>query len=297
VQVVREVRKASDLIDQREFEQALKTTDALLEKHPQMPDLWMVRSDSLAALGAVPEALDAAKRGLTLNPASHLLAIRVADLSVRMNDLAGGRQHAELVLARMPAEAHGVLARAALAEQNFDLAEREARLSMQSDPSRPSVHALVGRILLQKKNAAGALSEFDKALALAAKNKRGVRFVQLQRGVALRQLNRGKDAEAAFLEEMRLFPDEPEAFWNLLVMYIEQNQRAEAAKLIDFLVMKRNSPTSYSLIADAFLATRRITAAQQVANEGLKKYPNDPNLQKLKAGLAQLAAKPQARFE
>lgn len=278
IAAVRDIRHASGLVDTNKFEEALRATDALLAKYPSMPDLWMYKSDALAGLGALPEAVDAAKRGLALSPGSDLLAVRVADLSARVGRLEEARQHAQLVVSRMPAEAHGVLARVAMAEKNLDAAEREAKLAIAADPNKPILHTLLGRIALAKKDAAGALAAFDRAAKIAEQTGRNVRYLHVSRGAALRQLGRLDEAEREYQAEIQKFPDEPEAFWNLLVLYIEQDRRQDAERVIGFLLTKRQSPTSYILIADAFGSTGRAAAAQQVARDGLRRYPDDPVL-------------------
>ncbi len=275
---LRDIRQASGLVDTHKYEEALKVSETLLVKYPVMPDLWMYKADALAGIGRLPDALVAAKQGLALNPASDLLAIRIADLSSRTGNMEAARQHAELVLTRMPAEAHGVLARVAMSEKNLDLAAREAQLAIDADPNRPLPHTLLGRIALARKDPTTALQSFDRALEIAKRTKRSLRYLHLTRGVALRQLGQVKDAEAEFLEEMKLYPDEPEGYWNLLVLYIEENRQADGERLIGWLLTKRESPTSYALVADAFASTRRVAAAQQVARDGLQKYPGDPVL-------------------
>ncbi|HEX7833477.1 MAG TPA: sulfatase-like hydrolase/transferase [Thermoanaerobaculia bacterium] len=280
VQAMREIRRVSGLVDTRNFPEALKVSDALLAKYPDMPDLWMYKSDALSGVGNLAESLAAAKQGLTLNPASDLLAIRIADLSSRTGNMKEARDHAALVVARMPAEAHGVLARTAMAEGNLDLSAREAQLSIDADPNRPLPHSLLGRIALARKDPATALQSFDRAIEISKRTNRTVRYLHLTRGVALRQLGRGKEAELEFQEEMKQFPDEPEGYWNLLVLYIDESRKDEAERLIGWLLTKRSSPTSFLIVADAFAATQNIAASQQVARDGLKKFPGDPMLAK-----------------
>lgn len=278
---MREIRRASTLIDSQKYPDALQATDALLKTYPAMPDLWMYRSDALSGLGKLPDALVAAKRGLTLNPGSELLAIRVADLASRTGQMEEARIHAQLVLTRMPAEAHGVLARVAMAEQNLDLAAKEAELSLKADPNKPLLHTLLGRIALTKKDPAAALTHLDRALEIAKRTNRGVRYVHVTRGVALKQLNRLPEAESEFQAEIKQFPDEPEGYWNLLVLYVEAKQQQPAEQLIGFLLTKRQSPTSFMIVADALATTGQIQAAQQIAKEGLKRYPGNPLLERV----------------
>jgi choline-sulfatase len=290
VTAFREIRRASGLVDAKEYEQALQVTETLLAKYPAMPDLWMYRSDALTGLGDLPSSMQAAKRGLALNPASDLLAVRVADLAVRSNDLQGARDHAQLVITRLPAEAHGVLARVAMLEGNLELAQKEVEAAIKADPNRPLTYALQGRIALGRKDSVAALAAFDQAIAAASRTKRNVRYLHLTRGVALAQLGRPEEAEAEFLEEIKLFPEEPEGFWNLLVLYIQGDKKQAAEGLINFLFTKRKSPTSYALVADAFLKTGRTGAARQVIIDGLKEFPNDPSLRQYAQGAAQGAA-------
>jgi len=281
IQSWREVRSASGMIDAKKYPEALAAADQLLKKYPEMPDLWMYKADAFAGMGRLNEALDAAKRGMALNPASDLLAIRIADLASRTGHVEEARQHAQLVAARMPAEGHGVLARIAFAEKNLDLAEKEIRQSIAADANKPITLALLGRIQLAKGDKPGALQTFDRAIATAKRTNRNVRYLHVSRGVTLRELGRHQEAEADFREEIRVYPDEPEGYWNLLVLFIDQNRKNDAEQLIGWLFENRQSPTSYVLVADALLSTHRVAAAQQVARDGLSRYPDNPLLQRI----------------
>ncbi len=108
-----------------------------------------------------------------------------------------------------------------------------------------------------------------------------MRYVHVTRGVALKQLNRLSEAESEFQAEIKQFPDEPEGYWNLLVLYVEAKQQQPAEQLIGFLLTKRQSPTSFMIVADALATTGQIQAAQQIAREGLKRYPGNPLLERV----------------
>jgi arylsulfatase A-like enzyme/Flp pilus assembly protein TadD len=279
IHAYREVRNAMKFFEERRYDEATAAAHALLAHYPHMIDLWEVEADSLGNLGRAAEGAAAAKRGLALNPsASGRLAIRIADLSARAGNMKDAREHAELAMRTMPAEAHAVLARVAMTERSFDRAAAEANLAIKADPNRPLPYSLIGHIALARNDRRGALLAFDRAAEVAARSGRPLRNLQTTRGVVLMQLGRDADAEAAFRQELQAFPQDPGAWRNVLVFLVEHKRAAEAQQLASSLLQSNDSPMAYAVIAESFASSGDRDAARAIARAGLERYPGHPEL-------------------
>jgi tetratricopeptide (TPR) repeat protein len=277
----REVRDAWAAFEQKRYADAIQSSRELLERYPRMVDLWQLQADALGELGRVAEGAEAAKKGLAVDPASGQLCIRVADLSARAGRIADAQQYAELAVRTMPAEAHAILARVALAQGALENAALEAKLAIEADPNRPLPYALLGQIALARNDAAGALEALDQAIQVSSRSGRPVPNLNSTRGVVLIRLGRESEAEGAFREEIRLFPGVPEAWRNLIVFCLEHDRATEAEGLIRSLISDTPVPASYAVAAEALASTGRRESSREIAREGVRRYPGHPLLTRL----------------
>ncbi len=235
----REIRQALWLFQNRRYAEAVKTTDALLDSNRRMFDVWDIRARSLAELGRSEEALSDARRAMSLFPGDVSLLLLIADLSFQLGRFDQAEQHARLVLSRKPADAHDILARIALARRDLDAAEAEAQRAFEADADSPAVAWTLGRIALTRRQNEIALAQFDRALQHIERNGLPpLRNLNQDRGVVLMILGRTGEAEAAFKEEIRLFPEGSTAWSNLLTLYRQQGRNREARDLLK----KRKAP-------------------------------------------------------
>lgn len=277
----REVRAAWAAFDQKRYAEAIQSSRGLLERYPRMVDLWQLQADALGELGRAAEGAEAAKKGLAVDPASGQLAIRVADLSARAGRVADAQQYAELAIRTMPAEAHAVMARVAFAQGALERAASQAKLAIEADPDRPLPYSLLGQIALARNDAAGALKALDQAVQVSSRSGRPLPFLHTTRGMVLIRLGRDSEAEAAFREELRLFPDEPEAWRNLIVFCLEHDRVTEAEGMIRSLISGSPGAASYAVAAEALASTGRRESSRKIVHEGLRRYPGHPLLTRL----------------
>jgi arylsulfatase A-like enzyme/Flp pilus assembly protein TadD len=245
VGVLEEYRKAVTLAARRDYEGAITGLRRILQDNPSMADVWQQVGNLLMRVDRPTEALAAYKQFVALKPTQSNGLVAVAATLLRLQRLNEARQHAQLAvkvaapherLAR--ASAHEMLAKIALAARDGETARREAQLAQEEDPTLPMplyVQAL-------QLHTAGRYAEALPLFADAAKqvNARTLTITELYfyLGDTLARLGRNAEAEAAFKEELRLFPQNRRAYAGLAMLYRSLSRDAEAEKVIrDMLEM------------------------------------------------------------
>jgi Flp pilus assembly protein TadD len=247
-----------------------------------MVDIWDIMSRTLEQLGRTDEAIAAAKEGLKLSPQTTHLALMVSKMAIERNDLTTAEQHAELALRAEPGAAHDLLARIALARRDYDRAVAEAKLALDS---RERILALMtlARVEVERKNLPAALEYADRAdAALRQRNSTSVKGLNYLRGDILARMERNADAEAAFREEIRLFPKDAQPYKNLILLLVTEGRTEEATRLV--FALEKASPTapSYVAIATTLRTVGDFNGARYWQRRGLQQFPDDQALRSLR---------------
>jgi arylsulfatase A-like enzyme/Flp pilus assembly protein TadD len=279
------ISQAFRLFKDEKYEESLKVTNDLLHDNPRMLDIWALQSRTLAKLNRREEAVDAAKEGLKLDPRSTTLAVTVSNLSMELGRYDDAEQHAKLALEDSPNEAHRLLAQIAIERKDFAKARAEANAAMGENRDRPAAMMLLGRSAMAEGKLEEALGIFDQTLALLAKNKmHGLPQLNYFRGDTLARMGRGEEAEVAFLEEIRLFPRDPQAYKNLILLYAAEGKNREATQLIFSLEKESPTPPSYLAIAETLKIIGDVRGSRFWAARGLQRFPSDRQLAALLHG-------------
>lgn len=272
-----EVRMAFGLYRKREYQRVLQVVDALLAENRLMLDLWDLRSKALHGLGRTEEAITAAQEGLKISPNAGHLAISIANYQIELKRLDEAQKHAELVLKSEPGQAHEILARIHVARGDFTSAEREARLALEHRNDRIPALMTLARIERDRKNYGAAIAHLDEAAKAAEKNST-VSNLHLLRGDVMARMGRFAEAEAAFKMEISLFPEEPQPYKNLILLYVDQGRLEEAKELIFELVRKSPTPPAYLAVIQTLHAIGDDRGVRYWARRGLQQFPNHPQL-------------------
>jgi tetratricopeptide (TPR) repeat protein len=176
-------------------------------------------AESLARLGRSAEADAAFVRAQELWPVpSGEIALARARLALEEGRFEDAARQARGALGSSPAAAHAILARAALAVDDLARAADEARQGL-AGPGRDVGAALVlAEVHLRRNEAEAALGVLDEAARAQAPGA-PTRDLAFLRGDALARMNRLGEAEAAFQEEIRAFPDNAQAYARLAVVW------------------------------------------------------------------------------
>ncbi len=117
------------------------------------------------------------------------------------------------------------LAGAHLGDGSFDRAEELLQEVLAEDERNVTALTLMGDVLMEKGDAAGALERYQAAFARNPTSQ-----VQLKRARALAAVGREADAEAAFRDLTRQFPYRPEGYVGLGDIYREQGEDERAVE-------------------------------------------------------------------
>ena len=262
------------------FEEADKLTAELLRNNSKMVDVWTLRARDLQKLNRLDEAIACAKEALKLSPGTTSLAAMVATYALEAKRYDEAEQHARLTLKDTPFEAHQLLAQVYLAKKDPAKARQETQLAEQLHPNRPSTMLLQARASLDGGDPDSALKTLDRASAsLASRGSKPVPKLFFYRGDALARLGRADEAEAAFREEIKLFPTDPQAYKNLLLLYTVEGKTREATELIFALEKAAPTPPSYLAISETLKTVGDVNGARFWAARGLSRFPADRQLQ------------------
>ena len=281
----REIKIAFTMFHNEKYDQALEKIDSLLADNPRMLDLWDLRSKILNRLGRNREAIAAAREGLRLVPNAHHLMLMVANLSLDLEDLDEAQAHAELALAAEPGQANEVLARVAIERGNLDEAERLIRTALEHDDENVTTLMTLGRLQNVRGQQDQALATMDRALRLiSGKKNREVTNLHFIRGDILARMGRVEEAEREFRQEIDLFPAEPHAYKNLVLLLVTQGRMEEATALLRQLIDTAPTPRSYVAVCRTLDVLGDQRGVRYWARQGLEKFPNEMELRRYLSG-------------
>lgn len=281
IDTYRRIREAFGHFKAGRYAEALDFYQRLLRENPRMLDLWDVSARALVRLGRPAEAIAAAKEALKLSPHSSHLVILIATVALESGQLEDARQHAELALKSDPLQAHEILARVALARGDMEAAEREARAALEAQPNDARALMTLGRVAQEKKDFGAAVTQFDAAIARAKEKNTAISGLHFLRGDTLARLGRFGDAEAALRQEISLFPEDPQAYRSLILLYVTQNRNDDATGVIYELEKASPTPPSYATITETLRVIGDERGARYWAMRGLKRYPGNQTLRRL----------------
>src|SRR5262249_61489483 len=130
-----------------------------------------------------------------------------------------------------PGRAPQLLARVALAQGDLAQAEQEARVSMADAASSSEGAVILAQVYVRRSDPAHALQVLEDARRQALEQKRAPSpALDDMRGDVLGRLGRLREAEAVFREQIKTFPERPQAYASLAVVpALEPPPRPQAA--------------------------------------------------------------------
>jgi tetratricopeptide (TPR) repeat protein len=157
--------KADLLRRQRKLEDASKAADAAIAADRMSPSAKLARGRVLVAQGHLAEAEQAFQETLQLSPRAAAPQVELARLHVRT----GASDSVELATKAAKADPGSLstrltLVRALAQRRDYAQAQEMLKVLLKAAPESPSVHALMGTVLIKSGDAAGARAEYDKAL-------------------------------------------------------------------------------------------------------------------------------------
>ena len=275
--ILRAFTLAAKHIGNLEFVEAAKELKWITSQDPGMIDAWNQYAQVSIRLGRDTDALAAYREMLKQRPGATPVLLDAATVLMKLGRSAEARQHAELAISGDPVSAHKLLMKLALADGKTDEAIRQAAAAEQADPTLPLNDFVRGVLLYRQgeKNPAKfieALPYFQKA----ADRVKG-RIVQLDDvyyylGDCLARAGRLEEAEQAFLEEIKLFPNLVRARTGLAMLYEAGGQSGGADRVISNMLNAVPTPATYASAAEFWRVIGHPDKAAAVAAAGRAKF-------------------------
>ncbi len=263
---IRELKTALSLYTDRRYAEAIAALSALLARNPAMADAWGSLAEAEHKLGRYPAALAALERQDHLTPGSPHILLSFANQYLELGELDRAGLYAQRALAsNAPPEAHEVLARIALARQDFASAEREANLALEGHQGRKLPYIVLAQVQKARGDLPGALRTLDDVLEKLARSGQGeMSNVHYLRGDVLARMQRDADAEAEFRKELSIFPDNAAGWTGLALLYASQGRTDETRRTLESLLRALPTPRGYHAAAETLRILGDPAAAQEL---------------------------------
>jgi arylsulfatase A-like enzyme/cytochrome c-type biogenesis protein CcmH/NrfG len=239
VSYIRDLKAAYASYEARNYERAIAQLSSLIRQNPDMIDGWSLLAQSYRAIGQRQRAVDTIREALKKFPSNPDLALLASEFLLESRDYAGAKLHAELALPQSEVAAQEMLAKIALAEGDLVRAEQQIAKVLRLDPRRLATLLLRSDLLKRRRQFAEQLQVLDSVLAADPAVANSIPRLHYERGLALMELHRVREAEEALRRETELFPTNLEA-WGMLAIALAAQQRLAEAEAVLAQAEKRN---------------------------------------------------------
>jgi arylsulfatase A-like enzyme/Tfp pilus assembly protein PilF len=248
------LKRAGRFVQERRWDEAVAELRALVAANPRFTDAWTLLARTLQDAGRIDEAIATYQRNIEVNPQlAGDLGLSAATLYLTKGQLDEAEAHARLGEKTNPGMTHLILGRVAMARRDADGAMRHAQAAIETYSYRVQGLVLAAQVLARSGQAPRALQLVEQAEREAKQRELGaIPLLEYTRGDVLARMNRVEEAEAAFRKEIRLFPDDREAWASLAVVLWLKDRRQEAALLMEEFVRANPSPDSFRFAAKTF---------------------------------------------
>lgn len=261
---VRQFRRAFLASRNGHVPEAITILETLLKADPRMVDAWGLVAQCYQRAGDRGAAIRSLKTAMSLFPHDPHVALALADLFVQSGQLDDAARHAGIAVVETPVPAHEMLAKIAIARGDVAAANREIQLALDGAPHRVET-LLTAAALRESQHAYGdQLALLDRAAGeIEMRRLPPVKGLQADRGQALLQLGRGAEAEAAFVQETKLFPEELHPWAKLALLRAARGDHAGARGVLEEMVRMNPGREAKAVAAQAYDAFGdRATAAR-----------------------------------
>ena len=265
------LKDAFGLYSKGEYAKAAFLLSALVRQQPSMSDAWQMYAQTLHRLGREDEALAAYRTADRLTPGNGPLLLEISTSLLEAGRLEEAKRYAMLAQAAGSPHVHQTLAQIAVAQHDLTTAEAEARLALGERPGRRLPLLILARVARERGDLPGALGYLDEVARLTReKNLPPLSLANGLRGDVLARLGKDAEAEEAFRREIELFPENPQAWCNLALLYASQGRDALARDTLSKFVKAAPSADSFraaietaGLLGDRELAAGLAQEAQR----------------------------------
>ncbi|HVT43560.1 MAG TPA: sulfatase-like hydrolase/transferase [Thermoanaerobaculia bacterium] len=248
---IEEVKRAFSLSSEGRFDDAIRALTAILEKNPNWSDVWNRLAMTWEEVGELEKAAETYQHAIRVAPSlAPELALSLGAVLEKLGRFDEAEAHAALAMETNRPAAHQLTGQIALTRGDLPRAEREARAAAAFES-----HRLTGTLLLAQIHA--ARGELAQALAVAvalekeimARNGPPMQNLAFLRGDLLARMDRTREAEAAFRQEISAFPSNRQAYANLALIYFLQERTADGHRMLEEMAAASPGRRSYLLAA------------------------------------------------
>ena len=272
-------RTAIELAAKRQIDPAIDLLKQVLRDNPTMKDGWLQLGVELVRSGRYGEAVDAFKQLVEVDPSDANSFVSVAGALAalgRMDEAiaqaAAGLEKAGPADTRARTSACEVLVRAALARNDAGAARRYAAVAEQADAGFPLGDYVEGRLLHGQRQFAEALPRFENAVRRQQGQAFAIPELNFYAGDTLANLGREQEAEAAFKEELRFFPQNTRARTSLAALYRAAGRTAESDCVLDELVRAVPTPAGYDMAIRVWTVFGEKARAEALRAEAARRF-------------------------
>jgi arylsulfatase A-like enzyme/Flp pilus assembly protein TadD len=282
--ILEKYRAATSLAADRKWSQAMAALHQILREEPEMAEVWTGLADFATRAERYDQVVDAYKHYIDLRPTDPNGYLGAAGALLKLHRFADARGQAELAAevasegdGRSRAAAHEMIAKIALVQHDIPLAEHHARLAREADPTLPLPEFIRGRVLYDEGRYADALPLFQQAID-AQRRTNGSRMAELHYYTAdtLGRLERYPEAEAEFLQELKLYPYNSRARAGLAMLYQASGRPEDAERVIDDAVRVTPTPETYAMAARLLNLFGNRRRAEELRAEAREVFADPP---------------------
>jgi tetratricopeptide (TPR) repeat protein len=253
-EIVNSYRRAIALAADSRWREAIPILQAILRQDVEMAEVWRLLGTVATRIDRYDDVLNASWYWIGLKPEDPNAYLAAAAALVKLKRLDEAREQAAVALTvasekdrRPRAAAHELLARLALAKHDAETASEEAALALKADPAFPMPQYVEARLLYDQGKYDEALPLFERAAAALAKpGASPLAELHFYLGDILIRQERTAEAEAALLEELRVFPQTLRARSALALLYHTGGRSNEASSAVSDLIRTIPTPDGYA---------------------------------------------------
>jgi Flp pilus assembly protein TadD len=247
------LKEASRLSSTGKYGQAAEVLNALIRESPEMLDAREALARVFRAAGRPADAFDALLEADRLMPGTPQILLGLADLALAKGDLARARSYAQAAAAVGAAGASEIGAEIALAGKDFEGARRETRALLARDERSRAGWLLLANVEKEAGNLPAALEALERVRRLGEDGGQPPpKNYGFLRGDVLARMGATAEAEAAFREETRAFPDNPTGWTGLALLHASEGRPHEAERVLGDMISKSPQPDSYFAAARTY---------------------------------------------
>lgn len=253
------------------YEHGIALLEPILRENPRLADGWSRLGLANEKLGRTRETAACYRKAIEAAPAlSSELAMALTTVLVKLKEFEPAKAQAALVSRANPAAARQLDAQIARGEGRLEDAARAAELSMANPSYRYPSALLLSEILHQQGKLQEALDTLDRVERdMGVRGVAPIEGMSFARGDILARMNRQREAEAAFRQEIESFPHHLQAYRNLAFVYTLQGRVPERDRLVAELIRENPTDRGYGFAVELWEKMGEPRRAAELRRQGV----------------------------